>query len=243
MDGLEFFGMNGVVHDVSNICQHEVSENILSMNVETNVLGTLQIFQNDLVYVDTSIEARAESVVMVDIDGGRKLRYLTEDGMLSSTRFYNEYGSCGVRIEPFSNVKVLGVVVDVIHPEVNILNVDVSNLSWIIQSNKVKYSKVGWWRSRYCPFLVCLNDRSYTHELMEVLHSLIDNRGGVELARIITVCVNMNIITQPTFTQLRQEFYVGGSRQAYQKYLGCNFSKAEISHIVKAVQKYCDMES
>lgn len=243
MEEFESLCRDGVVHDVSNICTHEVSENILIMNVETSVLGCLHIYPNDLVYVDTDMEVRTERVVMVDIGGVCKLRYLTEDGMLKSARFHNESGACDVRVESLCGVKIVGVVVDVVHPDANLLNVDVSNLSWVIRTNKATYSRAGWWRSRYCPFVVCINNRSSTYELMKVLHSLIDSRGGVELARIITVCVNMNIITLPTFTQLRQEFYIGGSRQAYQKYLGCVFSEVETSHIVKAVRKYSDMES
>lgn len=230
-------------HDVSNICKQEASEKILVMNVETNVLGQLQIYPGDLVYVDTDMEVRPNSVVLVDINGVCKLRFLTEDGVLKSQRYQNEHGVCDVRIESLCGVRIIGVVVDVVHPEANILDVDMSNLSWVARTNKVTYSRVGWWRSRYCPFLVCVINRSCTHGLMKVLHSLIDNSGGVELARIITVCVGMNIITQPTFTQLRQEFHIGGSRQAYQKYLGCVFSKEETSHIVKAVRKYGDMES
>lgn len=68
------------------------------------------------------------------------------------------------------------------------------------------------------PFVECILVENHKDEIMGLLHTIVEEKGGKNLGHILHVAVEMGIIKRPTLTQLKSEFNIMYTRNAYEKY-------------------------
>jgi hypothetical protein len=84
----------------------------------------------------------------------------------------------------------------------------------------------------YC---VCGDDKEST---VQLLHNLLKDKKGKNVALVIKVAINLGLITKPTFTQVQTEFGDVGNVSGYNKYVNGNlFNDDEIKGMKNQLTK------
>ena len=187
-------------------------------------------------YIDTSKQPKHGDIILAYVDGEMLVRYLylnndmDDDNtwLISANKKYNP-----IRIEKSNDFKIVGVVVKterIIYG--NISHAEHINNHLIHANYKLKkYNNIGLVDVPSKSFTGCIINKNNTTSILRKLHAYIDGKKGKEVAKVIRVAIEMQLITKPTFTQLSSEFNHIGSRQGYTKYMSYKFYEEELNYL------------
>ena len=207
---------------------------IIIMNGDTMIDDCIK--NGDFLYIDTSKQPKHGDIILAYVDGEMLVRYLylnndVDDDhtwLISANKKYSP-----IRIEKSNYFKIVGVVVKserIIYG--NISHAEHIDNHLINANYKLKkYNNIGLVNVPSKSFVRCIINKNNITSILLKLHACIDGKKGKEVAKVIKVAIEMQLITKPTFNQLSSEFHYIGSRQGYTKYMSYKFYEEEIHYL------------
>lgn len=87
------------------------------------------------------------------------------------------------------------------------------------------------------PFANCMVEHSEKEKRLEKLHTLIDGKKGKEAGLYILAAIKIGWIRKPTFTQVKNEFQLTGSKQGFNDYSHIErFTDVELNGAIESLK-------